>query len=137
MRSLWQMWWISSCCFLMKEYDKCANGHRKTGGSEHRTRSSLQRWNVEIEKLHGQWSNRQKAKRKYIFDVNARISKFASMPRVRKLMNVVLRFSNVVHGAAFTLISAAASSPMAASKWSGVYKCRQHCQFIRNLLKVE
>ena len=108
--------------FSNEEYDECANGHRKTGGSEHRTGSSLQRWNVEIEKLHGQWRNRQRAKRKYIFDVNARISKFARMTRVRKLMNVVLRFSNVVHGTAFLLIPAAASSPMAASKRSGVYK---------------
>ena len=44
--------------FSNEEYDECANGHRKTEESEHRTGFSLLRWNVEIEKLHGQWRNR-------------------------------------------------------------------------------
>ena len=35
--------------FSNEEYDECANGHRKTEESEHRTGFSLLRWNVEIE----------------------------------------------------------------------------------------
>ena len=107
--------------FSNEEYDKCDNGHRKTGRTEHRVGAPLQRWNVEIEKLHGQWRNRQKAKRKFIFDFNARISRFARMTRVRKLMNVVLQFSNAMHGTAFTLFPAAASSPAANSKRTRVF----------------
>ena len=106
--------------FSNEEYEKCDNGHRRTGRTEHKSGSSLQRWNVEIEKLQEQWKNRQKAKGKCVFEVNARISKFTKKTRLRKLMNVVFQFSNEMHGTAFPLLPAAASSSWAASKSSEV-----------------
>ena len=72
--------------------------------------------NVEIEKRHAKWVARQEAGGKIVFEVNARISKFARKTRMRKMLNVVLAFPNEVRGTAFVPLPAAASSPAAASK---------------------
>ena len=66
--------------------------------------------------MHAKWTARQEARGKIVFEVNARISKFARKTRMRKMLNVVLSSSNEVHGTAFVPLPAAVSSPAAASK---------------------
>ena len=95
--------------FSVEEYELCGNFHRKSGKSDHRMGSTLQRWNEEVGKLHSVWSRQQKAKGKLIINVNSRISRFARSLKSKQIVNVVLHFSNVHHGTSFQLFGAAAN----------------------------
>ena len=105
-----------------EEYEVCANAHKGTGWTEHRPGSVLQRWNQEMEALHPRWILRQKAKGKVVFESNARISRFARGLKIKKLMNVVLRFANNRNGTDFPLFPTAAAAKTAVELgWGKIF----------------
>ena len=88
--------------FSNEDYERCNNSHRRSGRSEHRLGAPLQKWNAEMERLHAEWVLRQRARGKIIFEVNSRISIFSRGLKVKKMLNVVFKFSNKTHGTAFS-----------------------------------